>query len=101
MKNEFTQVDFGPIQEYLDNDDKAYCAMSQEPVFVDVRYSAESMRKELVIFLRNIFDQPKEKAYRFSRVSRPMVYKEELRTMRDALPYKSLRYHIKKWLHLK
>ena len=21
MKNEFTQVDFGPIQEYLDNDD--------------------------------------------------------------------------------
>ena len=85
----------------LDNDDEAYSAMLQEPVFVNERYSAESMRKELVIFLRNIFDQPKEKAYRYSRNSRPMVYREELKTMRDALPYKSMCYHFKKWLHLK
>lgn len=85
----------------LDNDDTAYYAMLQEPVFLSKQYKAETMRAELIRFLCNIFDQPIEKAYRYSRNSRPKVYKEELKMMHDALPYRSMRYHIKKWLHLK
>lgn len=80
----------------LDNNDDEYIAMLQEPIFVSGKYSYEVMHNELEQFLRNIFDQPKEDAYRYSRCSRPIVYRNELINMRNALPYRSLRYNLSK-----
>ncbi len=47
----------------LDNDDEAYIAMLNEPVFVEENY-VTSMEHKLDVFLSSIFEQDKEKAYR-------------------------------------
>lgn len=83
----------------LDNDDVAYSAMLNEKVFNDDDYIEKTYR-ELEQFLYNIFDQPKEQAYR--RVREPSigkVVKEEklLRNMGCTIPY----YTLKVWSKLK
>ena len=51
----------------LDNDDEAYLEMLNQPVFNDPMYS-EKLIQGCENFLRNIFDQQPEAAYRRSRV---------------------------------
>lgn len=51
----------------LDNDDEKYLEMLRQPVFVDSDY-CDKIYEGLENFLKNIFDQPIESAYRRSRV---------------------------------
>lgn len=54
------------IQE-LDNDDEKYLAMLNQPIFVDAEYCEKTIAG-LERFIKNIFNQEKENAYRRSRV---------------------------------
>ena len=54
----------------LDKDDEAYLKMLNQPIF-NPEFDYEDHVAEYERFLRNIFDQPKEQAYRRSRVYVP------------------------------
>lgn len=59
----------------LDNDDKQYLEMLSQPILVDNElYNRKSSEAER--FVRNIFDQPIEKAYRRSSAFWPIKYEE-------------------------
>lgn len=62
----------------LDQDDEKYLAMLRQPILVDPEYP-QRLLDEMDAFVRNIFDQPKEKAYRRSRVYMPKRYDDEIR----------------------
>jgi hypothetical protein len=52
------------VVKEIDNDDKKYQAMLREPVITDENQRVEAYEKSFVIWIRNIMDQPLEKAYR-------------------------------------
>ena len=54
----------------LDQDDEAYIRMLSQPILVDPTYP-ERLERELGDYIRHIFDQPLEQAYRRSRVYHP------------------------------
>ena len=54
----------------LDQDDEKYLQMLRQPILVDPEYP-DRLEQALGGFIRNIFDQPLEKAYRRSRVYSP------------------------------
>ncbi|MBP3684239.1 MAG: hypothetical protein J6J12_04665 [Oscillospiraceae bacterium] len=54
----------------LDQDDAKYLEMLRQPILVDPDYP-ERLEEQLHAFVRNIFDQPLDKAYRRSRVYSP------------------------------
>lgn len=61
----------------LDQDDDKYLQMLREPILVDPDY-AQRVFDQMEAFVRSIFDQPIEKAYRRSRVYMPKRYDEFL-----------------------
>lgn len=61
----------------LDKDDEKYLEILRQPVFVEEDY-IEKKVQELEQFVRNIFDQPLEKAYRRSRLYMPLRYEQQL-----------------------
>lgn len=61
----------------LDNDDNKYLQMLREPIFVNPNYPSDT-QKELEEYVKHIFDQPLEKAYRRSRVYHPKWHEEFL-----------------------
>ena len=61
----------------LDSDDEKYMEMLREPVFVDEKY-IEKKIEELEQFVRHIFDQPLEQAYRRCRRYMPAVYEKTM-----------------------
>ena len=54
----------------LDQDDEAYMEMLSQPILVDPDYP-KRLEEELGAYIRHIFDQPLEQAYRRSRVYHP------------------------------
>lgn len=54
----------------LDQDDEAYMEMLRQPILVDPEYPAR-LEQELGEYVKHIFEQPLEKAYRRSRVYHP------------------------------
>lgn len=56
----------------LDQDDEAYVRMLSQPILVDPEYPAR-LERELGEYVRHIFEQPLEKAYRRSRVYHPQM----------------------------
>ena len=54
----------------LDQDDEKYLEMMHQPILVDPSYP-ERLEAELGNFICHIVEQPREKAYRRSRVYRP------------------------------
>lgn len=74
----------------LDNDDEKYLEMLNKPVFVDRNYP-ERLDREYEQFLVHIFEQPKEKAYRRSRVYFARYYESFVkhgRQLYNSLPVK-------------
>ena len=61
----------------LDKDDEAYLRMMNEPVFNDPDYLQKSF-DAYEAFVKHIFEQPYEKAYRRSRVAYPKRYNDYL-----------------------
>lgn len=61
----------------LDNDDEKYLEMLRQPILVNLNYFND-VYKNLENFLKNIFDQPIEQAYRRSRVYSPLFYNNYL-----------------------
>ncbi len=57
----------------LDNNDDAYISMMNEPIFLDSEFITKKL-DEYDSFIRYIFDQPLEKAYRRSRAYAPDAY---------------------------
>ena len=68
----------------LDKDDNKYLEVLRPPVFVKEDY-VEKKIEELERFLRNIFDQPLEKAYRRCKSYMPAVYERELVQHKECL----------------
>ena len=62
----------------LDQDDEKYLAMMNQPVFVHPEEAA-TLDERFEQFVRHIFDQPPEKAYRRSRVYYPIYHEQFLR----------------------
>ena len=62
----------------LDNDDDAYLAMMNEPIFNDRHFVGKKF-EEYEKFVRHIFDQPLDKAFRRSRIYSPRWYENFLR----------------------
>lgn len=61
----------------LDQDDEAYTEMLSQPILVDPTYPAR-LEQELGEYVRHIFDQPLEQAYRRSRVYFPKAIDDYL-----------------------
>lgn len=61
----------------LDQNDDAYMEMLNQPVYQDPQFSTKTLR-EAEKFVRHIFDQPLEQAYRRSRVYQPKLYNDYL-----------------------
>lgn len=61
----------------LDQDDEAYVQMLSQPVLVDPGYPAR-LEAELGAYIRHIFDQPLDQAYRRSRVYHPKAVDDYL-----------------------
>ena len=59
----------------LDQDDEKYLEMMRQPILVDPEYPQRVM-DDLDAYVRSIFDQPKEKAYRRSRVYMPKHHED-------------------------
>lgn len=70
----------------LDQDDEKYLAMMRQPIMVDPEYP-QKLLDDMDAFVRNIFEQPKEKAYRRSRLYMPKRYEDEILEMNQR------RYH--------
>ena len=88
-KNAFINVaDYASFEEAmakiieLDQDDEKYLQMLRQPILVDPEYP-ERLEQELHSFVRNIFDQPLEQAYRRSRVYSPKNCDDLLSRMVD------------------
>ncbi len=88
---------------YLDTHDEEYLDVLNEPVFCDKKY-IEKFNNGLEAFLLNIFEQPKERAYRRSRAFWAKTYADYYkktgiitRFCRDSLPGKIA---FKAWLKL-
>lgn len=75
----------------LDQNDDEYIAMLNEPIF-QPDFSPEAVLAEQELFIRNIFDQPLEKAYRRSRVYWPQRMNDFLveAKMPENIPLKQL-----------
>jgi hypothetical protein len=56
-------------------------ATLMEPMFVDTKYYADVIEEKLHAFFDNIFKQRLEDALRYSRDTRPKIYKDELRAL--------------------
>lgn len=76
-KNAFINVaDYDSLEDAiaqviaLDQDDEAYLNMLSQPILVDPEYPVR-LERELEEYVRHIFEQPLEKAYRRSRVYHP------------------------------
>lgn len=67
----------------LDQDDEAYIEMLSHPILVDSGYPAR-LEQELGEYVRHIFDQPLEQAYRRSRVYHPKVIDDYLSRVVDS-----------------
>lgn len=67
----------------LDQDDEKYMAMLRQPILVDPEYP-DKLEEELGAFVRHIFDQPLDKAYRRSRVYSPKNCDDLLARMVDS-----------------
>ena len=61
----------------LDSDDEKYLEMLRQPILINNNYFDEKM-EEYERFVKNIFDQQLEKAYRRSRVYWPKTYDDYL-----------------------
>lgn len=61
----------------LDQDDEAYVQMLSQPILVDPTYPVR-LEQELGDYVRHIFDQPLEQAYRRSRVFHPKAIDDYL-----------------------
>lgn len=61
----------------LDTNDDLYLEMLNQPIFVQDNYAEEKIIG-IEQFVKNIFDQPIDKAYRRSRSHRPMMYEQHL-----------------------
>ena len=73
-------LDFDAVVERiieLDQDDDKYLAMMNEPIFAE-GFSPASVLRDEEAFVRNIFDQPLEHAYRRSRVFWPQRFNDFL-----------------------
>lgn len=66
----------------LDMDDEAYLSMLSQPILVDPGYPAR-LEQELGDYIRHIFDQTPEQAYRRSRVYYPRYIDEYLSRVVD------------------
>lgn len=61
----------------LDQNNEKYLEMLRQPILVDPEYP-KRLDQELEKFILHIFEQPKEKAYRRSRVYYPRQHDEYL-----------------------
>lgn len=68
----------------LDQNDDEYISMLREPIFTDADYVNDKLNG-LELFVKNIFDQPLEKAYRRSRVYWPKLHENHIIKASDAL----------------
>ena len=59
----------------VDNDDDLYLEMMNQPIFRNKEFVGQVLEK-YELFLKNIFDQPIEKAYRRSQVYSPKRYED-------------------------
>lgn len=75
----------------LDQNDEKYLEMLRQPILVDPEYP-EKLDRDLTAFILHIFEQPKEKAFRRSRVLYPKWHDEYL--ARAIEPTKG--YYLKK-----
>lgn len=80
----------------LDQDDEAYLKMLSQPILVDPGYP-QRLEKELGEYVRHIFEQPLEKAYRRSRVYHPQIIDDYLARVVDSetLTMKNLLCRVK------
>lgn len=78
----------------LDQDDEKYLEMMRQPILVDPEYP-QRLLDDLDAYVRHIFDQPKESAYRRSRVYMPKQYEDEIIAMNHR-EYHSTRAKIRK-----
>ena len=62
----------------LDQDDKAFSAMLAEPWFINGEEPPEWRDATFTDFLRNIFDQPHETAYRRNRSRWGIKYENDI-----------------------
>lgn len=65
------------VVKALDNDDDAYLKMLNQPIFNDENYVVNK-EKELDNFIKYIFEQPLDKAYRRERGNMTKIYSEYL-----------------------
>ncbi len=84
----------------LDQDDEKYLEMMRQPIMVDPEYP-QRLLDNMDAYVRGIFDQPLEKAYRRSRVYMPKEYEEKLLAMNQSVyhgPKAKLKKCVKKIL---
>jgi hypothetical protein len=62
----------------IDNDDEKYQTMLKEPVITDENQMLEAYDRSFEIWIRNIMDQPLEKAYRRSLYGWSLRYKKRI-----------------------
>ena len=78
----------------IDNDDKMYLDMINQPILNDGNYFTK-LKKSLEECILNIFEQPIEKSYRRSRVYAPMAHEVFIK---DCIDNNVKNYSIKKLL---
>lgn len=64
----------------LDQDDEKYLEMMHQPILVDPEYP-QRLLDDLDAYVRHIFDQPLEEAFRRSRVYMPKQYEDDIKSM--------------------
>ena len=84
----------------LDQDDEKYLEMMRQPILVDPEYP-QRLLDDMDVYVRKIFDQPLEKAYRRSRVYMPKEYEDCVLAMNKRVfhgPKQKIKKVIKKIL---